>query len=555
MSLETAGIHHVTAIAGDPQRNLDFYEGVLGLRLVKKTVNFDDPGTYHLYYGDGLGNPGTIMTFFPWSGAPKGRRGTGQVAATAFSIPRDALGYWVHRLIDNGVAFEGPTDRFEKKVISFEDPDGLWLELVADQDDGIEGLQTSWEGSPVPPENAIRGFFGLTLWEEGHDRTTGLLTEGLGLHAIRDDGKRFRFAAASAFGEDGVPGTVVDVVCQPEGWRGAVAVGIVHHVAFRATDDEQQQNWREDISARGLDVTPVLDRQYFRSIYFREPGGVLFEIATDPPGFAVDEEAEHLGEELKLPPWLERRRHQLEEVLPPLRLPRSQGSSNEEPVAEQKKLGFEHRFMPGKDESAPTLLLLHGTGGDENDLIPLGRELAPGAALLSPRGKVLEDGMPRFFRRLAEGVFDEEDLRFRTRELAEFVQESVGKYGVDPGNLFAVGFSNGANIAASLLLSSPSLLSGAVLFRPMVPFEPDAPAMPDLSGIPVYVGAGRADPIVPKENTERLVEILEKAGAEVSLGWQPGGHGLEMSEVGKAGEWLSRWLPEVPEASTGPRGR
>lgn len=202
--------------------------------------------------------------------------------------------------------------------------------------------------------------------------------------------------------------------------------------------------------------------------------------------------------------------------------------------------------MPGKDEAAPTLLLLHGTGGDENDLITLGRELAPGANLLSPRGKVLEHGMPRFFRRLAEGVFDEEDLKLRTRELAEFVEESAGRYGVDPNTLFAVGFSNGANIAASLLLSYTGLLSGAVLFRPMVPFEPDASARPDLSGIPVYIGAGKRDPIVPKENTERLAELLAKAGANVSLNWQPCGHGMETADVRGAERWLSREMTKAP---------
>ncbi len=544
-STATAGIHHVTAIAGDPQRNLDFYEGILGLRLVKKTVNFDDPGTYHLYYGDGVGNPGTIMTFFPWAGAPKGRRGTGQVAVTAFSIPKDAVGYWLHRLIEHGVTFEGPVDRFDERVISFEDPDGLMLELVAGgagEDTEAEGSSV-WEDGPVPAENAIRGFFGVTLWEEGHDRTTGVLTDVLGLRPVRDDGKRFRFAAASASGEGGIPGglpgSVVDMVCQPEGWLGAVAVGIVHHLAFRAADDSHQQELRGEISAHGLDVTPVLDRQYFRSIYFREPGGVLFEIATDPPGFAIDEDVEHLGEELKLPPRLERRRYQLEEILPPLRLPRSQTRSGVE-APEQKKLDFGHRFVPGNDETTPTLLLLHGTGGNENDLIPLGGELLPGASLLSPRGKVLEHGLPRFFRRLAEGVFDEEDLKFRTGELAEFVEESAVKYGFDPANLMAVGFSNGANIAASLLLLRPELLSGAVLFRPMVPFEPDATARPDLSGKPVYIGAGEMDQIVPRGNTERLAELLENAGAEVTLNWQPGGHGLEMAEVRQAQNWLSQ---------------
>jgi phospholipase/carboxylesterase len=200
--------------------------------------------------------------------------------------------------------------------------------------------------------------------------------------------------------------------------------------------------------------------------------------------------------------------------------------------------GFRHRFVAGREESALTLLLLHGTGGDENDLLPLGRELLPGANLLSPRGKVLEHGMPRFFRRLAEGVFDEEDLKLRTQELARFVGEASERYRLDPTKLFAVGFSNGANIASSLLLSFPAVLRGALLLRPMVPFEPDT--LPELSGVRVFVAAGELDQMVPRENTERLVELLRSCGAEVELRWQRRtGHGLATEEVEEAKRWLT----------------
>ncbi len=199
--------------------------------------------------------------------------------------------------------------------------------------------------------------------------------------------------------------------------------------------------------------------------------------------------------------------------------------------------GFVHRFVPAGDENTPTLLLLHGTGGDENDLLPVGRMLNERAALLSPRGKVLEHGMPRFFRRLAEGVFDEEDLVNRTHELAEFVEAAGNEYGIDPRRLFAVGFSNGANIAASLLLTYPRLLAGAILLRAMTPFEPET--MPDLAGKPVYLAAGRSDQMVPAENTERLAELLREAGAEVTLDWQPGGHGIGPAEIQAARDWLT----------------
>ncbi len=200
--------------------------------------------------------------------------------------------------------------------------------------------------------------------------------------------------------------------------------------------------------------------------------------------------------------------------------------------------GFKHRFVAGSGQEGATLLLLHGTGGNENDLLPLGRELLPRANLLSPRGSVLEHGMPRFFRGLAEGVFDEEDLKFRTEELAGFVEEASGRYDFDPDKLFAVGFSNGANIAASLLLMRPDLLRGAVLLRPMVPFEPEG--LPDLSGVRIFVGAGELDQMVPKENTERLVELLRDAGAEIQVRWQPTGHGLMREEVEEAKRWLSQ---------------
>ena len=312
MSAETTGIHHVTAIAGEPQRNVDFYVGLLGLRMVKKTVNFDDPATYHLYYGDGAGTPGSIMTFFPWAGAPQGRIGAGQLTVTSFSIPAASLGYWTERLVENSVRFEKPEERFGETVLRFSDPDGLRLELIAAGEDGREG----WTDGPAPAEHAVRGFHHVTLAVAEPSRTAELMTDSLGFRQAGGAEGRTRFVAGA-----GGPGNTVDVAYATGFPRGTMGVGTVHHVAFRAPDDETQLELRERVRALGYNVTPVMDRNYFRSIYFREPGGVLFEIATDPPGFAVDEEPEHLGENLKLPPWLESRRDQLEEVLPPLRVP------------------------------------------------------------------------------------------------------------------------------------------------------------------------------------------------------------------------------------------
>ena len=315
MAEQIPGLHHVTAIAGDPQHNLDFYTGVLGLRLVKLTVNFDDPGTYHLYFGDEAGRPGTLVSFFPWPGAHHGRRGTGQATTVSLSVPAASLGYWSERFKRHGVATERVRTRLSEEVLPFTDPDGLHLELVTH---GAAASRQPRNGGPIPPEVAVRGFFGVTLSEEGFERTAALLTEILGFRAIGEENNRFRFSSAA-----GAPGTLVDVVCVPDTTRGKVAVGTVHHVAWRTPSQEAQAGLRERLATEGFNVTPVLDRRYFRSIYFREPGGVLFEIATDAPGFTVDEDAGQLGSRLMLPPWLDPVRSRVEYALPPLRLPQA----------------------------------------------------------------------------------------------------------------------------------------------------------------------------------------------------------------------------------------
>lgn len=310
MTKTIPGIHHVTAIASDPQRNLDFYTQVLGLRLVKLTVNFDDPGTYHFYFGDAAGHPGSILTFFPWPGARQGRRGNGQAAALAFAIPQSATSYWQDRLRRFDVR-TGATSRFNEEVIDFADPDGLRLELVSDtgQDDFAP-----WADAPVPPEQAIRGLHSVTLWEEDPERTAGLLTGTMGFRLLGSSGNRSRYAAA---GESAA--RWVDVVSQPGGPVQQMGAGVVHHVAWRTPDDAGQQAWRAELAELGYHVTPIIDRQYFRSIYYREPGGVLFEIATDAPGFAIDEPFDGLGTGLKLPPQYEPARADIEAALPALR--------------------------------------------------------------------------------------------------------------------------------------------------------------------------------------------------------------------------------------------
>ncbi len=313
MSIKTSGLHHVTAIGGDPQRNADFYTRALGLRLVKTTVNFDDPGTYHLYYGDASGKPGSLMTFFPWKDAPKGRHGTGQATTTSFSVPEASLGWWKQHLAASGVETSQIRNSDGEETLTFADPDGLKLALVAHpQGDPRD----PWDTKLVPAEHAIRGLHSVTLSVSKEDATAGMLTDGLGLSFVHQDGNRLRFSAG-----EGGPGALVDVLVTPDAPRGLVAAGTVHHVAWRAPDEETQAAWRDELIDDGVNVTSILDRQYFRSIYFREPGGTLLEVATDEPGFAIDEPLLELGRALKLPPWLEPKREDIEAMLPKLDLP------------------------------------------------------------------------------------------------------------------------------------------------------------------------------------------------------------------------------------------
>jgi glyoxalase family protein len=304
------GIHHITALAGNAQPNIDFYCGILGIRLVKKTVNFDAPDIYHFYYGDETGNPGTILTFFPYEGLSKGRHGKGMLNTTSFSVHSSGLNYWLERLKKFNIEFKGPGDRFEETYIYFEDHDGLGLELVFTTKD----TRVGYSYGHIPVEYSIKGFYGAEIWEEGYERTAGLLTEQMDHVMIAEKGNRFRFAASDK------PGNYIDLFCTPDSLNGLGGAGTVHHIAFSTPDAASQNEVRKKIAQRMLNPTPVLDRNYFTSIYFREPGGVLFEVATAGPGFLVDEEKNALGEMLKLPEQYEPYRAQIEKAVVPIKV-------------------------------------------------------------------------------------------------------------------------------------------------------------------------------------------------------------------------------------------
>jgi glyoxalase family protein len=307
---KSAGIHHITAICGEPRRNVAFYTGVLGLRMVKRTVNFDDPTTWHLYYGDETGSPGTALTFFAWGRLPPGHGGIGQAAATSFLIPERSLAFWTGRLAEKGVPHGEPERRFDQTVVALRDPDGMNLELVATK--GGRALP-AWTAGPVPEEHAIRGFHGATLMVAEPEPTAEVLTEALGFAAAGIEGARHRFVS-----QEGPFGMVVDLRVEPEAGAARQGAGSVHHVAFRAKDDAAELAMAAAVRAMDLKPTDQIDRQYFHSVYFREPGGILFELATDAPGFTVDEPRDRLGEELRLPAWYESRRREIEAALPSL---------------------------------------------------------------------------------------------------------------------------------------------------------------------------------------------------------------------------------------------
>jgi glyoxalase family protein len=307
------GLHHITAIAGPAQENLDFYAGVLGMRLVKKSVNQDDPGTYHLFYADAEGRPGTDLTFFPWSQMAPPRMGHGLAVEVGLEVPFDSLGFWASRLDKYGAKIGAIETRFGARALPLTDTHGFRVALV-EAPRGSTRPFTPWDDSTVPAEWQIRGLHSGRLWERDERSTVHFLTSVLGFEALGVENGWTRYGFTDGWG-------VVDVRERRDGPRGAWGVGAVHHLAWRVDDDEHQLEMRRQIESAGVGATPVIDRFWFKSVYFREPGGVLFELATDGPGFAADEDPAHLGESLVLPPWLEQARRQIEEALPALRAP------------------------------------------------------------------------------------------------------------------------------------------------------------------------------------------------------------------------------------------
>jgi predicted esterase/catechol 2,3-dioxygenase-like lactoylglutathione lyase family enzyme len=425
-----------------------------------------------------------------------------------------SVDYWCKQLSVHGIETR-QGERFGEHVLRFKDHHGLSLELI--ETPTVHSTLNQSRNSK-PADNRIVGFHSATALLRSLEETQSLLVNQMGMKLHDKKGNRYRFKMK----RDDAFGHFYDVVIDAQADNGLQGSGTVHHIAFRTPTDEEQKYWQKSLMESGYAVTPIRDRKYFKSIYFHEPGGVLFEIATDAPGFTVDEPYDRLGRDLKLPDQYESMRSEVESRLPKLR-----------------SSGFIYEFVKPDDQEDDdqTIVALHGTGGNEHDLVQVARQITGTSAILSPRGKVLENGMNRFFKRLANGIFDEDDVVKRSHELADFINESAFQYQRPAENFTGLGYSNGANIAAAIMLLRPEVFSRAILFRPMLPLQ--NPPKTNLDSKDILILKGRHDSTIPLESTERLVEALMDAGAKVEVKEIEAGHELTTHELEMASKWLS----------------
>ncbi|AFZ65743.1 VOC family protein [Deinococcus peraridilitoris] len=541
MKTPVQGLHHLTVMASDPQRNIDFYTQVLGQRLVKVTVNFDDPGTYHLYYGDEVGSPGTIMTFFPWPDAQRGERGNGEVSALAYAVPPHALGQWKARLSALNLDYtEGM--RFGAAYLRVVDPDGLPLELIADPSNAP--VPRPWRQSPLDEAIAPRGFHSVTLWVERAAPVATLLTEHLGFTRVGQEndpqGPRTRFKGDS----DGV-GLYIDVVERPGQGRGQFGAGSVHHVALRTRDDAEQIEYQRDLTKKGYGVTPVQDRQYFHSIYFRDVSGVLFEIATDAPGFPADEDVAELGRALKLPAWLESRRSAIEGHLAPIVNPEhgttigrnSARRGSNSPTSSAGRVNGPHQGQPlltaGRtpQQARAAVLLVHGRGGSAQDILGLSQAFGMSAfAYLAPQAQG-NTWYPQSF--LAPMPHNEPDLSSGLQAIEDTLS-TLEQAGIAREHVMLGGFSQGACLVSEFVARNAHRYGGVFAFSGGV-IGPDGTPRDypgSLDGTPVFLGCSDRDPHIPLQRVEESAEVFERLGGQVDKRIYPGmGHLINEDEI------------------------
>lgn len=508
------GIHHVTGITANVQANVDFYAGFLGLRLVKRTGGFEDAEQLHLFYGDAEGSPGSLVSFLVWEAGGRGRVGHGQVAEIAFAVPPASIGDWLTRAMEARVSAEGPSREFGAPVLRLKDPDGLIVKLV-----GVDARATA----PLPDAIAPTRLHGVTVLSERPDETAGFVTR-FGYRESDNEGAIRRLVSDS---------DVVDVRDASGFVPSVPGAGILDHVAFRAADADHLRRMRQEL--KGIaGITRVHDRKYFLSLYVREPAGTLVEYATDGPGFVMDEDLERLGETLFVPPQDAERAKDLKLMLPQFALP------GEERFP-MRDLPFIHRFHRPEDSDGSTVVLLHGTGGNETDLMPLAHRINPRATLLGVRGRSTEEGINRWFRRFDAVTYDQADIRAEAEAFAAFVAGAVSGYGLDAEGLSFLGYSNGANLLGAVMQLHPGTVGRAILLRAVQVLE-DLPDT-DLTGADVLMLNGASDPF------GRMAPPLERAlcagGADVESRTISSGHELSPNDAEIASAWLADRLEVV----------
>ncbi|SIQ33584.1 phospholipase/carboxylesterase [Rhizobium sp. RU20A] len=509
-TFKSAGLHHVTLITRKVQPNVDFYAGFLGLKLVKRTAGFEDAQQLHLFYGDAEGRPGSLVSFLVWQDGAPGRVGHGQPLEIAFAIQPEAIGFWLTRALRFQVPVTGPAQEFGEPVLRLKDPDGVIVKLV-----GTTAIDRQPLASPVrdiPDADAILGLRAATVLSEKPEKTAAFLMRHFGLTETAREGTTTRLA--------GRDGDAVDVRDAGGFWTSAPGTGTIDHIALRAPDVATLDAVEARLKSADAGATNAHDRTYFHSLYVREPQGTLFELATDGPGMAIDEPEGRLGETLFIPPHAEGKATDLKAVLPQFALPG-------DPRMTERELPFIHRIVEPETANGRTLVLLHGTGGNETSLLPLGRELDANALMLSLRGRSLDEGFPRFFRRLTAVTFDQKDIAGESAALAAFIEGARDAYGVDLARTVFVGYSNGANILGAMMLAHPGLIRHAVLIRAMNVLE-TIPAA-DLSGTSVLMTTGEHDPY--GRYAASLETALARAGAKVENRLLSAGHELTMEDV------------------------
>jgi len=520
----TGGIHHITLITRKVQANVDFYVGFLGLHLVKRTGGYEDATQLHLFYGDASGTPGSLITFLVWEDGSPGRVGYGQPSEISLAIAPESIGFWLTRALQFNIPTSGPAQEFGEPVLRLHDPDSVIVKLV-----GTQAIKTRdfWVNSEIPAADAIRRIRGATILTEKPQETCTFLADHFSYTANDHTETITRMVSASS--------DCIDVRDATGFWSSAPGTGTIDHIAFRAADIPEVTATYDRLMAAGADATALHDRKYFHSIYVREPGGTLFEMATGGPGMLVDETPETLGSKLFIPPRFAEEAENLKVMLPQFGLPKEERFI-------YRELPFIHRVYRPDHPDGQTLVLLHGSGGNETSLMPLAAKAAPNATLIGLRGRSNEEGSARWFRRFGPLSFDQNDIRSEAEALAAFVEGAVEAYGLDLQETSFFGYSNGANLLVAMMQLHPGIVRKAVLLRATKVLEETPKA--DLRDAKILAITGDHD--LFGAHAPALEAELRNAGADITVKAVSAGHETGSHDI----EAVRHWLSPVPPSET-----